>query len=176
MGFKMRFGGIPLYIWIPILTIPIVYLAISVGWKLGVERSARKWNVNESEYIAIPAPAEVTPLEILQYIDIHEDEGRTWFSVHPGRDASEKYHILIRPFFVVETRLEGADKPVRLLRVPERIVRIHPHPDVVVGSQPVPYRKKDLWKITADVLIDKDQRYEFVQPGWEDFDPAKDLN
>ena len=133
------------------------------------------WMMDDPEEPAPLIPEEVAPLEILQYIDVHEDEGRTWFSVHPGPDASEKYHVLIRPFFIVETHLEGATEPVKLFLSPEVIVRVHP--EAAVGSQPVPYQKKDLWKIRVEVLVDKGWRqYEFVQHGWGDFDPAKDLN
>ena len=145
-------------------------LLAAMLWGIWVLRQMK----GESEYIAVPAPAEAPPLEILQYIDVHEDEGRTWFSVHPGPDASGEYYVLIEPFFIVETQLLGADGPVKLLRAPEVIVRSHF--GIAVGSDTVPYAKKDLWKIRANVLLDKNLHYEFEQPGWEDFDPATDLN
>ncbi len=133
------------------------------------------WYVNESEGTAPPIAEEAAPLEILQYIAVHEENGAsTSFSVVPGPDASEEYYVLIRPFFIVEMQLAGGDDPVKVLRSPEVIVRSHP--GVAILSQPVPYQKKDLWQVRADVLLDKGWHYEFVQPGWAEFDPAKDLN
>ena len=133
------------------------------------------WYMKEPEGPTSSTAEEIAPLEILQYIAIHEENGTsTSFSVQPGPDASEEYYVLIQPFFIVEMQFAGGGEPVKVLRSPEVIVRSHP--DVAIMSQSVPYQKKDLWQVRADVLVDKDLHYEFVQPGWEDFDPAKDFN
>lgn len=135
-------------------------------------------NLQDSAYIALDAPESVAPVPVtiipispIDDITAQGEDGKTYFRVYANDQATTDQYVLISGLFVVETQLEGYPEPVRLVRSVE--VSVPLMPKMAFASSPVAFQVEDLWKIRADVVTGTGRTYEFVQDGWEDFDPAR---
>ncbi len=118
----------------------------------------------------------------LGFVEAHAEGASTWFGVKMADSlGTEPYttlehgpwYAMVEPLFIVEEGFEGVNDTAKILRSPTVIVQLHN--GIVTGTEPVPYRKEDLWKIWATVMEGHPGRYEFVQESWLEFDPARDM-